>query len=93
MPQCKSLFHETVSIKETDYWNDSCSVKELTYAIEHSAVNTSANPTSVMNVLKDEIHLWEDHILEIIRDIRVFMLPDLDIYAELTIPDNYSDHL
>jgi transaldolase len=66
MKSYKSLLHETVSTTETDYWNDSCSVKELTYAIEHGAVGATTNPTIVMNVLKSEMHLWHDRIKEII---------------------------
>jgi len=52
----------------TKFWNDSCSVKELTYAIEHGAVGATSNPTIVLTVLKNEMHLWEDHIHEVIRE-------------------------
>ena len=64
----KSPLHETVTTTATDYWNDSCSVKELTYAIEHGAVGATSNPTIVLSVLKDEMHLWRDRILELIAD-------------------------
>jgi len=63
----KSLLHETVSTTKTDLWNDSCSVEELTYAIEHGAVGATSNPTIVLNVLKQEMHLWEDRLSEIIE--------------------------
>ena len=33
----KSQLHQTVSTTPTEFWNDSCSVPELTYAIEHVA--------------------------------------------------------
>lgn len=52
----------------TQYWNDSCSVEELTYAIERGAVGATSNPTIVLNVLKKELYLWEDHIRKVIRD-------------------------
>ncbi|MBT8216703.1 MAG: transaldolase [Acidimicrobiia bacterium] len=52
----------------TDFWNDSCSVEELTYAIEHGAVGATSNPTIVGQVLAKERHLWEDRILQIIGD-------------------------
>ncbi len=68
MKTYKSPLHQTVSTTQTDYWNDSCSVKELTYAIEHGAVGATTNPTIVMNVLKDEMHLWKDRIRKIIQD-------------------------
>ena len=63
-----SPLHETVSTTATDFWNDSCSVEELTYAIEHGAVGATSNPTIVEQVLRQERHLWEDRIHEIIRD-------------------------
>ncbi len=52
----------------TRYWNDSCSVEELNYAIARGAVGATSNPTIVLNTLKKEMHLWEDHIRKIIRD-------------------------
>jgi transaldolase len=52
----------------TDYWNDSCSVQELTYAIEHGAVGATTNPTIVLGVLKKEMHLWRDRIKAIIAE-------------------------
>ena len=64
----KSPLHQTVSTTSTDYWNDSCSVKELTYAIEHGAVGATTNPTIVLSVLKQEMPLWKDRIYQIIND-------------------------
>jgi transaldolase len=52
----------------TDYWNDSCSVEELRYAIERGAVGATSNPTIVLAVLKKEMHLWRDRIQAIIRE-------------------------
>lgn len=52
----------------TQYWNDSCSVEELTYAIDRGAVGATSNPTIILNVLKKELSLWEDHILKVIHD-------------------------
>lgn len=59
---------QTVSTTSTDYWNDSCSVQELTYAIGHGAVGATTNPSIVLNVLKQEMHLWEDRIRAIIAE-------------------------
>jgi transaldolase len=64
----KSPLHQTVSTTDTDYWNDSCAVEELTYAIEHGAVGATTNPTIVLNVLKKEMHLWKDRIYQIIEE-------------------------
>lgn len=52
----------------TDYWNDSCSVQELTYGIEHGAVGATTNPQIVVMVLKKEGHLWHDRIRQIIAE-------------------------
>jgi transaldolase len=52
----------------TDYWNDSSSVEELTYAVARGATGATSNPTIVGEVLKKEMHLWQDRIPEIIAD-------------------------
>jgi transaldolase len=52
----------------TDFWNDSCSVSELTYAIEHGAVGATSNPTIVLTVLKQEMHLWSTRVQQIIAE-------------------------
>jgi transaldolase len=64
----KSPLHETVSTTATDYWNDSCSVEELTYAIANGAVGATSNPTIVGEVLKKEMHLWRDRIAGLIAE-------------------------
>lgn len=64
----KSPLHETVSTTETDYWNDSCSVMELNYAIEHGAVGATSNPTIVLAVLNQEMALWRDRIHDYIKE-------------------------
>lgn len=58
----------TAANTPTDYWNDSCSVQELTYAIGNGAVGATTNPTIVLEVLKKEMHLWKDRINQIITD-------------------------
>ncbi len=68
MSEYKSKLHQTVMTSPTDYWNDSCSIEELTYAIENGAVGATTNPTIVLNVLKKEMHLWEDRIHQIIDE-------------------------
>ncbi len=57
--------HQT-ALTATDYWNDSCSIEELTYAIERGAVGATSNPTIVGEVLRKEMPLWRDRIGEII---------------------------
>jgi transaldolase len=62
----KSPLHETVTATATDYWNDSCSLEELRYAIEHGATGATSNPTIVGEVLQKELPLWRDRIGELI---------------------------
>ncbi|RKX71936.1 MAG: transaldolase, partial [Spirochaetes bacterium] len=50
---------------DTDYWNDSCSIQELESSIPNGAVGATTNPVIVFNVLKNELHLWKDRIIEI----------------------------
>jgi transaldolase len=69
MTQYKSPLHETVATTKTDVWNDSCSVEELEYAIENGAVGATTNPVIVGNVLDKEMHLWEDRIRQIIKEM------------------------
>jgi transaldolase len=53
---------------DTDYWNDSCSIQELEYAIPNGAVGATTNPVIVYNVLDKELDLWRDRILEIVKE-------------------------
>ncbi len=59
---------QTVTATPTDYWNDSCSIEELTYGIQHGAVGATTNPQIVVMVLKKEGHLWHDRIVQIIAE-------------------------
>ncbi len=64
----KSKLHQMTQQYSTDYWNDSCSIEELTYAVENGAVGATTNPTIVHNVLKKEMHLWKERILSMIQE-------------------------
>ncbi len=64
----KSPLHQMVCTTCTDLWNDSCSIEELTYAIDHGAVGATTNPVIVGNVLKKEMHLWTDRIDAIVHE-------------------------
>ena len=64
----KSPLHETVGTHPTDFWNDSCSISELEYAIEHGAVGATSNPTIVEQVLSQDRHLWDERLGSLISD-------------------------
>ncbi len=64
----KSSLLQMGETTHTEYWNDSCSVRELEYGIANGAVGATTNPVIVLGVLKTEMPLWKDRIVEIIRD-------------------------
>ncbi len=67
MSQYNGPLHEMVMTTPTRYWNDSCSVEELQYAIARGAIGATSNPVIVLNVLKKEMHLWRDRIKQVIE--------------------------
>ena len=54
----KSPLHEMTQSTPTCLWNDSASVRELTYSMEHGAVGATCNPVIVVGVLKKEMADW-----------------------------------
>ena len=52
----------------TDFWNDSCAVDELTYAIANGGVGATTNPSIVLNVLKKELPAWRPTLQMLIND-------------------------
>jgi transaldolase len=42
----------------TDYWNDSCAITELEYAVARGATGATSNPTIVLEVLRKEKSRW-----------------------------------
>jgi Transaldolase len=49
----------------TEYWNDSCAIAELEYAVARGAVGATSNPTIVGEVLKKELAVWGPRIRQI----------------------------
>src|ERR1700731_2150457 len=64
----KSPLHEMTQTTPTCLWNDSASIQELTYSIEHGAVGASCNPVIVLGVLKKEMPSWKDRIHALIEE-------------------------
>ena len=64
----KSPLHEMTQATPTCLWNDSASIHELTYSMEHGAVGATCNPVIVVGILKKEMSLWKDRIREIINE-------------------------
>jgi transaldolase len=63
----KSPLHEMTQTTPTCLWNDSASIQELTYSIEHGAVGATCNPVIVVGVLKKEMTSWKDRIRTLIE--------------------------
>jgi len=64
----KSPLHEMTQSTPTCLWNDSASIQELTYSIEHGAVGATCNPVIVHSVLKKEMPAWKDRIRAAIEE-------------------------
>jgi transaldolase len=64
----RSRLQETAATTRTQYWNDSCSIEELSYAIANGAVGATSNPTIVLAVLKKELAAWRGRIVQIIGE-------------------------
>jgi transaldolase len=64
----KSPLHEMTQTTPTCLWNDSASIQELSYSIEHGAVGATCNPVIVLGVLKKEMGSWKDRIRALIEE-------------------------
>jgi transaldolase len=64
----KSPLHKMTQTTPTCLWNDSASVEELRYSIEHGAVGATCNPVIVLGVLKKELAIWRPRIEALIRE-------------------------
>jgi transaldolase len=62
----KSPLHEMTQTTPTCLWNDSASIQELTYSLEHGAVGATCNPVIVLGVLKKEMPAWKERIQSLI---------------------------
>jgi transaldolase len=58
----KSPLYQMTQTTPTCLWNDSPSIEELTYSIDHGAVGATCNPSIVVSVLKKELPLWKPSI-------------------------------
>ncbi|GHV11158.1 hypothetical protein FACS1894219_01860 [Clostridia bacterium] len=68
MSQYKSPAHEMSQTTPTQFWNDSCSVSEIKYALEHGAVGATTNPVIVGQVLQNELENYRSDIKRLIAE-------------------------
>ena len=64
----RSPLHQMTQSTPTCLWNDSASIQELSYSIEHGAVGATCNPVIVLSVLKNEIDTWKHRIQSLIKE-------------------------
>ena len=65
----KSPLHKMTQTTPTSLWNDSASLEELTYSIDHGAVGATCNPVIVVGVLKKEMARWAPRIRQLIEEM------------------------
>jgi transaldolase len=53
----------TVADRPTDYWNDSCALAELEYAVARGATGATSNPSIVLEVLRKEWDHWAPRVV------------------------------
>ena len=58
----KSPLHKMTQTTPTCLWNDSASIEELKYSMEHGGVGATCNPVIVLGVLKKELGEWKKRI-------------------------------
>jgi transaldolase len=63
-PAIESPLLHMVRRTPTDYWNDSCAVAELEYAVERGATGATSNPVIVGEVMKKEKDHWVPRVRE-----------------------------
>ena len=64
----KSPLHTMTLMGPTEFWNDSCSMEELKYAIDNGASGGTSNPLIVAEVLKKELDTWRPRIVSLIDE-------------------------
>ena len=65
----KSRLHEMTQTTPTCLWNDSASIQELTYSLDHGAVGATCNPVIVLGVLKKEMSAWKDRFQSLLAEL------------------------
>jgi len=65
----KSPLHEMTQTTPTCLWNDSASIEELNYSIQHGAVGATCNPVIALTLLKSEMNFWQPRIRSLIEEL------------------------
>jgi transaldolase len=65
----KGPLHQMTQTTPTVLWNDSASIDELTYAIEHGAVGATCNPVIALSVLQGDATTWRPRTESLMREM------------------------
>ncbi len=65
----KSPLFKMTQTTGTCLWNDSATLTELTYSIEHGGVGATCNPVIVLDTLKKEGQIWNERISALAREM------------------------
>ena len=65
----RSPLHQMACTMPTAYWNDSCSPRELRYALEHGAVGATSNPVIVGTVLQQGLDHWREPLRRLVAEM------------------------
>jgi transaldolase len=65
----KSPLHQMTQTTATCLWNDSPSLDELAYSIDHGAVGATCNPVIVYSALKRDLQSWKPRIIQLINEM------------------------
>ncbi len=65
----RSPLHKMTQTTPTCLWNNSASIEELTYAIEHGAVGATCNPVIAMTVLAGDAATWRPRTESLVREL------------------------
>jgi transaldolase len=64
----KSPLHKMTQTTATCLWNDSASIEELKYSMEHGGVGATCNPVIVLGVLKKELANWKTRMEALLKE-------------------------
>jgi len=84
----------------TEFWNDSCSIIELSDAVSQGAVGATSNPLIVYNVISQEKEIWKETLMDIIKnnpsdsedDIAWKLIETIGIKAAKVLEGVYKEH-
>jgi transaldolase len=71
VPDTRVPLQQMTRTTPTRLWNDSASIEELTYSMEHGAVGATCNPVIAVAVLKKEMATWRPRMESLLRELPI----------------------